>query len=183
VNPVKCQECQQNPATVHLTQVINGTKTEIHVCPQCAKEKGYVSQEDEAYSLHQLLSGLFHNSSNGMHNTSQQSEKEKQLQCEKCGMTYQQFARIGKFGCSSCYQAFADRLNPLLRKVHSGNTTHEGKIPKRVESDIHQRMKVRDLKLKLQQAIMDEAFEKAAQYRDQIKELEHDLSQSQDGDE
>ncbi|WP_347836218.1 hypothetical protein [Gracilibacillus sp. JCM 18860] len=56
---MECQECQQNPATLHFAQVINGEKKEIHVCHQCAKEKGYVPPEDESYSLHNLLSGFF----------------------------------------------------------------------------------------------------------------------------
>lgn len=179
---MKCQECQLNPATVHLTQVINGQKTEIHVCPQCAKEKGYVSQDDDAYSLHQLLSGLFQNNSSKMHQPSQRSEQENDLTCEKCGMTYQQFARVGKFGCTSCYETFKNRLNPLFRKVHSGNTMHEGKVPKRAGADIYQRKQIRDLKFKLQQAIADEAFEKAAQYRDEIKELENNLNQNGEGE-
>lgn len=178
---MECQECKQNPATVHFAQVINGEKTEIHVCQRCAKEKGYVSQEEDAYSLHHLLSGLFNPKSNAMHHQSLQS-KEKELQCEKCGMTYQQFARIGKFGCASCYHTFSEHLNPLFRKVHSGNTTHEGKVPKRVGSDIFQRKKLRDLKVRLQQAIAEEAFESAAEIRDEIRSLEKNLNRYEERD-
>ncbi len=180
---MECQECNQNPATVHFAQVINGDKTEIHVCQQCAKEKGYVSTEEDAYSLHHLLSGLFNPNSNAMQKQSERESEEKQIQCKKCGMTYQQFARVGKFGCASCYQTFAEHLNPLFRKVHSGNTVHEGKVPKRVGTDIYQRKKIRDLKLKLQQAIADEAFENAAKVRDEIKALEKNLNQNGEGDE
>ncbi|UOQ83882.1 UvrB/UvrC motif-containing protein [Gracilibacillus salinarum] len=178
---MECQECHQNPATVHFAQVINGEKSEIHVCQQCAKDKGYVSQEEDAYSLHNLLSGLFNSGSNTMQQQSLR-KREETLQCDKCGMTYQQFARLGKFGCASCYHTFADHLNPLFRKVHSGNTLHEGKVPKRAGSNIYQRKKLRDLKVKLQQAIADEAFEDAAGIRDQIKSVEKSLHREEEGE-
>ncbi|MFD2657916.1 MULTISPECIES: UvrB/UvrC motif-containing protein [Gracilibacillus] len=178
---MECQECKQNPATVHFAQVINGEKTEIHVCQQCAKEKGYVSQEEDAYSLHHLLSGLFNPKPNAINHQSHKTAG-KELQCDKCGMTYQQFARIGKFGCASCYHTFSEHLNPLFRKVHSGNTAHEGKVPKRVGSDIYQRKKLRDLKVKLQQAIAEEAFEEAAKIRDEIRSLEKNLNHHEERD-
>lgn len=179
---MECQECHKNHAIVHFAQVINGDKTEIHVCQQCAKEKGYVSPDEDAYSLHHLLSGLFNPNSEAMQKLTEQEKEQQEIQCDKCGMTYQEFASIGKFGCASCYQTFSEHLNPLFRKVHSGNTIHEGKVPKRVGSDISQRKKVRELKVKLQQAIADEAFEDAAKIRDQIKGLEKNLNQHGEGE-
>ena len=35
-----CQECNQRPATLHFTKIINGEKTEVHLCEKCAQEKG-----------------------------------------------------------------------------------------------------------------------------------------------
>ncbi len=37
-----CQECKQRPATMHFTKIINGEKTEFHLCEQCAKEHGHM---------------------------------------------------------------------------------------------------------------------------------------------
>ncbi|WP_277679392.1 UvrB/UvrC motif-containing protein [Gracilibacillus dipsosauri] len=179
---MECQECQQNPATLHFAQVINGEKKEIHVCHQCAKEKGYVPPEDESYSLHNLLSGLFQFDSDAFHTSSPHHSMEQDLQCEKCGMTYQEFTRIGKFGCATCYETFSSHLNPIFRRVHSGNTTHDGKVPKRVGADIYERKQLRNLKWKLQQLIADEAFEEAANIRDQIRQLEKNLNQKGEGD-
>lgn len=168
---------------MHLTQVINGHKTEIHVCESCAKEKGYVSEEEEPYSLHNLLSGLFHFDTSAMEkNSSNQTKLNKELTCSKCGLTYKEFTQVGKFGCASCYQTFGDNLNPIFRRVHSGNTTHEGKVPRRIGSDIYQRKKLTDLKRTLQQLITDEAFEEAAKVRDEIKSLERDLNQDGEGE-
>ena len=33
-----CQECQERPATLHYSKVINGEKTDIHLCEKCADE-------------------------------------------------------------------------------------------------------------------------------------------------
>lgn len=180
---MECQECKERSATLHFTKVVNGTKTEIHVCEQCAKEKGYVSQEEEAYSLHDLLSGLFN-----FEPTPIQTEQKSNytthhgLKCSNCGMTYQEFTRIGKFGCAECYHAFADRLNPIFRRVHSGNTVHDGKIPKRIGSTIHQKKQLDQYKKQLQHLIEDEEFEEAAKVRDQIKALQHDLNHGGEGE-
>ncbi|GAB2568392.1 UvrB/UvrC motif-containing protein [Gracilibacillus alcaliphilus] len=179
---MECQECQERQATVHFTQVINGEKMEVHLCQQCAKEKGYVSQDDDPYSLHHLLSGLFHQKANTLSHSSQQAHSYQELVCDKCGMTYPQFLKIGKFGCAHCYDTFSEHLDPLFRKVHSGNTTHEGKVPKRTGSDIHHRKQLRHLKLSLQQAIAAEAFEEAARLRDQIKAMEKRTEEQEEGD-
>ncbi|WP_066189117.1 MULTISPECIES: UvrB/UvrC motif-containing protein [Gracilibacillus] len=174
---MECQECQQNPATVHFTQVINGEKLEVHLCAQCAKEKGYVPQEEDPYSLHQLLSGLFHQKTDALSHSSKHTHPHEELVCNKCGMTYQQFSRIGKFGCAACYDTFSDHLDSLFRKVHGGNTLHEGKVPKRTGYNIQHRKQIRDLKQSLQQAITEEAFEEAADLRDQIKTLERQVEE------
>lgn len=33
-----CQECRKRPATLHYTKIINGQKTELHLCQECAEE-------------------------------------------------------------------------------------------------------------------------------------------------
>lgn len=177
-----CQECHERPATLHFTKVVNGNKSEIHVCEQCAKEKGYISDEEEAYSLHDLLSGLFNFESSSITGNKSNNFVTKGLTCDKCGMSYQEFTQVGKFGCAECYHTFSEHLNPIFRRVHSGNTTHDGKIPKRIGTDIHYRKLVRDLRSELHQLIVDEEFEQAAQVRDKIKELEKSLNQNGEGE-
>ncbi|MDC3414672.1 UvrB/UvrC motif-containing protein [Aquibacillus sp. 3ASR75-11] len=182
---MECQECHERPAALHFTQVVNGDKTEVHVCEHCAKEKGYMSYGEEGYSLHHLLSGLFNFEPSPFgKSTSTSNEKisEQGLKCPKCGMTYKDFTRVGKFGCSECYQAFSDRLNPIFRRVHSGNTKHDGKIPKRIGSNLHQKKELEQYRIKLQQLIEQEAFEQAAKVRDQIKKLEKEVHCKEEGE-
>ncbi|MUV38055.1 Protein-arginine kinase activator protein [Lentibacillus sp. JNUCC-1] len=182
---MQCEECQKRPATLHLKQVINGETTERHVCEQCAKEKGYMGYPEEGYSLHHLLSGLFNFDSypvNSKKQGAQPFQPIQTLQCEKCGMTFSQFKQTGKFGCAKCYETFNDRLDSIFRRVHSGNTQHHGKIPKRRGGDLHTKKQLDAYKSELKSLIEQEAFEDAALVRDKIKELEQTIRDGEAGD-
>ncbi|MFC0525681.1 UvrB/UvrC motif-containing protein [Pontibacillus salicampi] len=174
---MECQECHQRPATLHFTQVINDHKKEVHVCDTCAYEKGYMSENSDSFSLHNLLSGLFNFDTYPVSDsTNQQSyEPPKRLQCGKCGLTYEEFTRIGKFGCAECYKTFGDKLNPIFRRVHSGNTSHDGKVPKRIGGDLHVKRQIEEQRQHLNQLIQQEEFEEAAHVRDHIRTLEREI--------
>jgi protein arginine kinase activator len=96
-------------------------------------------------------------------------------------MTFPQFVKIGRFGCSHCYDTFKDQLKPVLKRLHSGNWTHNGKIPKRSGGGIHLRKRMEDLKSELRTSIIQEEFEKAAIIRDEIRSLEKELTENQEG--
>jgi protein arginine kinase activator len=166
-----CQECNKRPATLHFTKIVNGEKTEFHFCETCAREKGeLIPGTANGFSIHNLLSGLL----DLEHVGSPSVNKAQSLRCEHCGLTYTQFSKIGRFGCSECYRHFSERLDPLFRRVH-GNTVHVGKIPKRTGGLIQCRKEIEMLKKDLQSRIEREDFENAARIRDQIRELEKKL--------
>ncbi|SFE42303.1 protein arginine kinase activator [Lentibacillus persicus] len=169
---MECQECHQRPAALHFTQVINGNKTEVYVCEVCAKEKGYMTYPEEGYSLHHLLSGLLNTTFESKQNPSGSPHTKEEVSCPQCDMPLSEFKRIGKFGCSTCYETFSDHLDPIFRRVHSGNMTHHGKIPARAGGNIRVQKQVEEYKEELQRLIKNEAFEDAARVRDKIKELE-----------
>lgn len=106
----------------------------------------------------------------------------KVLRCPTCNMTYQQFAKMGRFGCSSCYETFKDQLQPMLKRLHGGHTHHCGKIPQRTGGNIHLKKELDELKLKLKRCVQQEEFEEAAQVRDQIRGIENQLSEHREGE-
>lgn len=167
-----CQECGERPATLHFTKIINGEKTEFHICEKCAKEKGEVEPGTNHFSIHNLLSGLLNFDTPIEENPAQSFYKKAPIHCPKCGLTYQQFTKIGRFGCSECYKTFSDNLDPILKKVHGGNTVHAGKVPKRAGAAIEIERKVQNLRSKMKEYIQHEEFEKAAETRDLIRSLE-----------
>jgi protein arginine kinase activator len=170
--PVQCQECGKRPATLHFTKIVGGEKTELHICETCARDKGeLIPGTQSGFSIHNLLSGLMNFDAAGAGT----ELKQPVVRCDTCGMTYAQFSKIGRFGCSECYKHFSDRLDPLLKRVH-GNTVHSGKVPKRAGGKVKVKREIDELKKHMQNRIEQEDFETAAKLRDRIKELEKEAS-------
>lgn len=140
-----CQECNMRPATLHFTKIVNGEKTEFHICETCAKEKGeMIPGTPNGFSIHSLLSGMLDFDSSTKSQSSGHSVPQN-LQCKDCGMTYTQFSKLGRFGCPSCYQYFDSRLDPLFKRVH-GSTSHVGKVPVRTGGRLKVKRQIDDLK-------------------------------------
>ena len=167
-----CQRCQERPATVHVTKIVGGEKSGFHLCEQCAKENGEIMPQftANAFDFNHLLSGLLNMESSPGFAVAPPST----LRCSTCGMTYNQFTQFGRFGCPDCYDNFAARLDPLLRRIQS-NTSHTGKVPVRSGEKIKRRKTLDRLRKEMQQAIAQEQFERAAELRDQIRELEQEV--------
>jgi protein arginine kinase activator len=178
-----CQECKQRPAALHFTKIVNGEKTEVHLCEKCAQEKGemFMLNGGSGFTFNNLLAGILNIDSSFQQPSKSAFHPEEVLQCERCSMTFPQFVKIGRFGCSHCYETFKDQLKPVLRRLHSGNFVHNGKIPKRIGGGIHLRKKLEELKNDLRDLIRQEEFEKAAEVRDEIRSLEKELSDRSEG--
>ncbi|WP_062349747.1 UvrB/UvrC motif-containing protein [Bacillus kwashiorkori] len=174
---MNCEQCQKRPATFHFTKIINGEKTEINLCEQCAQEQGelFTFNHSPSFSINNLLAGLFN--SNPFLKKSSQDENLGMLQCHTCGMTFTNFLKVGRFGCSGCYSSFKEQLTPIVKRLHSGNAVHNGKIPERAGGVFQTRKKIETLKTTMQKLVEAEEFEKAAQVRDEIRSLENKLKE------
>lgn len=180
-----CEECNQRPATLHFTKIINGEKAEHHLCEKCAQEKGdmFMLSGAPGFTINNLLAGLFNIDPTFQKTPQDAFQQEKILQCEQCSMEFQQFINVGRFGCAHCYEAFKTQLQPIFKRLHSGNTIHNGKIPARIGGSIHLRKNIADLKQQLQDFIIKEEFERAAEIRDEIRLLEGKLQPDYEGGE
>ncbi|QGG54640.1 UvrB/UvrC motif-containing protein [Paenibacillus sp. B01] len=175
-----CQECGKRPATLHFTKIINGDKNEFHICESCARERGEgLPGSPNGFSIHSLLSGLMDFDPAGKGSLQGQTPAPPP-RCEECGLTYPQFKKLGRFGCSSCYNHFGDRLDPLFKRVH-GSTAHVGKIPQRSGGRIKTRREIDRLRQEMQSSIQNEEFETAAKLRDEIRLLEKQLQSAEPG--
>lgn len=169
--PMLCDVCKKKEAKIYYTEIINGQKTEQHMCEECAAKQ----------STFQALSSIAHDKLNlpgmlfGMLDNNQKEETEDvALSCKRCGLTYEEFTKEGNFGCEECYKSFGKVLNKNLRSIH-GADHHTGKIPKGYISEaqrlLNQLPESEKLSIQLQQAIEQEEYEEAARLRDRIKEL------------
>ncbi|NLF32843.1 MAG: hypothetical protein GX591_18390 [Planctomycetes bacterium] len=157
----KCDKCDR-PATVHLTEIVDGQKTEKHLCEVCASAEGITVQP--SIPISQLLEDFVMQS--------QQAKQLGDLTCDHCGMTFLEFRQHGLLGCSHDYEAFGEALEPLLARAQEGAVTHVGKVPSRAGGEEVRQNRLLQLRSRLQKAIRAEAYEEAARLRDQIQELE-----------
>ena len=164
-----CEVCKQTQATVHLTEIVNEQMTELHLCEACANQKG--AQVESHFGLADLLSGLADFSK------TQEPEEVSTISCPNCGMTYEDFRKVGRLGCADCYATFRRSLGSLLKRIH-GSPIHLGKSPARLVKPPRTKTELMDLKRKLERAIEKEAFEEAAKLRDQIRRIEQQQQQA-----
>ena len=52
-----CEKCNKNPATVHVTKIINNNNTELHLCEDCARERDDFNWFT-SFSVNDLLTAL-----------------------------------------------------------------------------------------------------------------------------
>ncbi|HEX3015248.1 MAG TPA: UvrB/UvrC motif-containing protein [Desulfobacteria bacterium] len=161
-----CDECKKNLATVHVTKIINGKKFEGHLCAECAQKDQIKGFENVSFAIPNFLTALFN-----LTPELEQPVVKDEVTCDNCGLSFEQVTKLGRLGCNECYTKFADKLEPLLRRIQ-GSGQHLGKVPLRRGGSIRRRKELNDLRTRLQQAVAREEFEQAASIRDQIRQLE-----------
>jgi protein arginine kinase activator len=159
-----CDQCRERDAVVHLTQIVEGAVSQVHLCEKCSAERGIeTSATVPKHPLGDFLQAV--------------QQQASQLpgdaaRCAYCGTSLRDFRASGRLGCAHCYGAFEQSLRELLRRVH-GATRHEGWRYESADPDLLQRdLTLQELRRKLEQAVQAEEFESAAALRDQIRGLE-----------
>ena len=161
-DPQLCERCGKEPATVHIRRISEGEEKEIHLCRKCALEMGIeVGATGETVTV-DPVSLLFQNL---------EEAGTTEAVCPECGLRFSQFRETGRLGCPRCYAAFAEQLEPLLRRIH-GATRHTGKKPKQESGKQGQASLLRRLSEELERAVGREDYERAAELRDRIREVE-----------
>ncbi len=164
---MQCQSCHNNEATIHLTEITDGVRSELHLCESCAVEEGIAVKNP--IPLNELLSSLLASQPEDSDLFSDSGESQS---CPNCGFGLERLRKEAVLGCPLDYDVFEKSLLPLISKAHDGNTQHCGKFPSHMPSDAQAQRELLDLGLKLEKAVKEEDYEQAAQLRDQIKTLE-----------
>lgn len=176
---MKCEKCNNNEATIHLTEIVKNVKTELHLCEQCARRAGVNSRVSHfSLSLHDMLSFI---------NLEDLKNDSTDVSCGNCGLSFSQYKKSGMLGCPRCYLNMETRLLPSLKSLHdfefySGSTpshfiepdgnniflTSSSENPEMPE----EASQIMELQKKLDDAVFREQYEEAALIRDRIRELE-----------
>lgn len=164
---MQCQICNKKTATIHLTEISDGLRTEMHLCEHCAQEQGIAAKTQ--ISINELLSSLL---------AAQPSDdelfgpSEQEAKCPHCGFTLEQFRRQGLLGCPHDYEVFEKSLQGLIEKAHNGGTSHCGKAPSKTPQRTRTQMELANLRQQLDAAVRSEDYELAAKLRDKINQME-----------
>ena len=161
---MKCQNCGKNNANVKYTQVINGDKTQLFLCDECANEINIGMNFD--FGMHDVFSNFFDEFSGLKTITIPEVSK-----CNSCGMSYDEFSKTGMLGCEKCYSTFSNRLDEVLNRIH-GSNRHLKLSDKNIKDERNANTEIIKLKNELKTCIEKEEYEKAAIIRDKIKKLE-----------
>jgi len=151
-----CEKCGKRNATVMYTQIVNGKKSTLNICSQCAAGE---SLFDNFGSL--LSFGT--------------RPEAQAAVCPCCGMTQAEFSRKGRMGCGKCYDTFRRQAKAMLQKIHGTsvhNTVKEAPSPQKTEPVKKEKSELDILREKLQAAIAEEKYEEAAKLRDEIRSKE-----------
>ena len=197
---MKCEQCHTAPARVHVTELhdlppqVLGPGTdgrpqlpvysfeEQHLCEECASKVGvpFAQIKKTHVEIWKLL-----------HATAQRQKRESNVSCPDCGMTLAEFREKGRLGCPRDYEIFREHLDRLLERVHSADH-HVGRLPgrelpariaapeegsdtERVPAELPEAdpgARRDELNAELERAVREEDYERAAELRDLLRELE-----------
>jgi protein arginine kinase activator len=153
-NMALCEECGQNAANVHVTQITNNQTSVFRLCEGCAQKKGISITVGEAPQP----------------GTEGEQKPVEDILCATCRTRFSEFKEKGFLGCSNCYEAFSAEVDKFLSQVH-GSNVHKGKRYIRRKTGLRGKPSLKQLRADLEEAIRNEAFELAAQLRDSISAL------------
>jgi len=164
---MQCQICNNRDATIHLTEIADGARSEMHICEQCAAEQGIAVKSH--IPINELLSSLL---AAQPADDELSDPTEQEAACPICGFTLDQFRKEGVLGCPNDYDIFAKSLQPLIERAHCGKIAHCGKLPSRTSLDTKKQVRLLNLRRQLDAAVQNEDYELAAKLRDKISENE-----------
>lgn len=163
-----CDNCKERDAIINLTQVEHDSKVTLHLCEQCAQQKGV---ETGAAVMKSPLGNFLGALGKGAALVPAGADA---LRCPACGSSLRDFRDSGRLGCDQCYAAFDAHLRDLLRRLH-GSSQHVGEryeAPGENGEGGDPRSRLLELKAQLRRAVEGENFELAAELRDRIRVLE-----------
>ncbi len=145
---MKCDKCKKNEAKLNIYEIEkDGVKVIRHLCEDCAKMEGIEDKISSPVSMRP---------------------------CPRCGKTYEEILEKMELGCEECYSNFKPILISIFKKIQDTDR-FGGKVIQRFNEALLIKMKLRNLKKKLERLIEIEDYEEAVKVRDKIEKYEEEL--------
>lgn len=157
---------EKNKHQVKIKAIVDGQEQIIYLDSEKAEKMGFHSPlENHPFPLNDFLEM-----------TCNEPKRRKSLRtsepvCPNCGLTFSDFAEIGRFGCGFCYGAFRVKLEKLLTRIH-GSNRHCGHVQPDSDKKSSNFLKVKRLNDELKEAVQTEDYERAAEIRDKLNGLD-----------
>ena len=147
---MKCQKCGNNNATFHYKANINGQTTEQHLCPQCAEKAGFTDEKmfgenmfDSMFS--DFFEGFFTPATRGL---------------------FPEYARL-------VVPVMPVMAAPQIEYVvKNDEEKNKEKVPTATDEEMKLRREINVIREQMKTAVKEEDFEKAAELRDKLRELD-----------
>ncbi|MCR5614429.1 UvrB/UvrC motif-containing protein [Treponema sp.] len=155
-----CDICHKREATFFVEQTSKTGKRKLNICADCVKEHGFSTDPKEiSKALNSLFKEYFEN------------KKSEDFVCPVCGQRLSRICLTGLTGCPECYEIFKDKIIETMTK-HGIYGKYTGRMPKRISSFRSVLTDRIEVQKKLDLAVENEDYEKAAFYRDYLHAIE-----------
>ncbi len=164
---MKCDLCGKRTAVVFVQESSLSSRAELHLCAECAKERGVEGAGD---GVRLSIADLFSSISGDRPPNAEVRSAER---CPICSCSLNELKQRGLASCPACYRTFSFEL---FRSVYpdARSRHHAGRVPRRFSlarksDDGALLQRARDA---LKEALDREDYEAAARCRDDIRSLE-----------
>ncbi|MCQ2610712.1 MAG: UvrB/UvrC motif-containing protein [Treponema sp.] len=165
-----CDICHTNEAVFFVEQTTSNTKHKLNFCSECIRQHGgSASPDDISKAINTLFKEFF------------KSQPDQEMVCPVCGNKLSAIITQGKAGCPECYEIFQKQIIAYMEK-HKIYGKYTGLMPKRLASFRSVLTDRNDVRKKLELAVKNEDYEKAAFYRDYLHAIENKAVTSADGE-
>ena len=154
-----CQRCLKKTASYHSPKIVNNEIVHVHLCEDCVTRK---NDHDVSNGFDDKLNFMFE----GLIRTKEgETVSPTEIRCEKCGTSLEEYKKVHLLGCPGCYDVFTSYFAKDLevkKVVYAKETRTIGLSGNLVH-----------LRNELKRAVEEENFERAADLRDEIQNLEN----------
>lgn len=159
-----CDICRKNEAVLFIEQSSLKETRKFNICAECAATRGITPDNPV---MHKTLAAIFTELSTRAKKEALRNDRA----CPVCGLRLSKFLQKGTLGCPECYMVFKDEIFSYM-KNHNIQGKYTGSMPHRLSSFRSTLTDRTDCQMKLDDAIKNEDYEKAAFYRDYLNAIE-----------
>lgn len=164
-----CDVCKKNTSFIYFVRVLNNKVIKTNLCEDCFKN---LWKDMTFKPLSEIFSDLKPTESRL---PTKPAVTAKEVVCKNCGAKLSSYFKDGFLGCSECYKAFSFHISKTLKEAF-GDVEYAGKMPTGLAEPTKLAIRLHKLKRKLKLYVQGEEYEKAASARDEIIDLEKQLT-------